>query len=180
MLSKLSLKCFAYDFIETFCFPTEEIRNIFSQHSKIKCHLYWDLTDIDSRSFFIMLICEIHCSLKESEARQLIFEILSKSETKNSLDTSHGYYKKFSIHNGNLRKQMGLYKVENIDNPNVCTIVVNPKEYFEKFRNKSINKKHKGVIKDTKGMCFEDYPHRIWETDQEPKQKKKWFKKDFR
>ena len=120
-----------------------------------------------------MLICEIHCSLKESEARQLIFEILSKSETKNSLDTSHGYYKKFSIHNGNLRKQMGLYKVEDIDNPNVCTIVVNPKEYFEKFRNKSINKKHKGVIKDTKGMCFEDYPHRISETDQEPKQKKK-------
>ena len=52
---------------------------------------------------------------------------------------------------------MGLYKVENIDNPNVCTIVVNPKEYFEKFRNKSINKKHKGVIKDTKGMSFEDY-----------------------
>ena len=68
---------------------------------------------------------------------------------------------------------MGLYEVENIDNPNVCAIVVNPKEYFEKFRNKSINKKHKGVRKDTKGMCFEAYISRILEIDKKPKQKKK-------
>ena len=125
-----------------------------------------------------MLICEIHCSLKESEARQLIFEILSKSETKNSLDTSHGYYKKFSIHNGNLRKQMGLYKVENIDNPNVCTIVVNPKEYFEKFRNKSINKKHKGVIKDTK-ECASKITLTEYEKQIKNLNKKKMIQKGF-
>ena len=95
----------------------------------------------------------------------------------------YDYYKKFGIHNRNLRKQMGLYEVENIDNPNVCAIVVNPKEYFEKFRNKSINKKHKGVRKDTKGMCFEAYVSRILEIDKKPnkkKKKKKRFRKDFR
>ena len=56
---------------------------------------------------------------------------------------------------------MGLFEIENIDNPNICTIAVNPKEYFEKFRNRGINKKHKGVRKNTKGMDFERYANRI-------------------
>ena len=79
---------------------------------------------------------------------------MSKLGTKNKLDPSHDYNKKFHIHNGNLRKQMGLYEVKNIGNLNVCTVAINPKEYLEKFWNKSISKKHKGVWKDTKGnMC---------------------------
>ena len=36
-------------------------------------------------------------------------------------------------------KQMGLYEVENIDS-NVCAIAINAKEYFEKFRNKSMKR----------------------------------------
>ena len=48
-------------------------------------------------------------------------------------------------------------KLKYIDNPNICTIAINPKEYFEKSKNRSINKKHKGVRKNTKGMCFEAY-----------------------
>ena len=56
---------------------------------------------------------------------------------------------------------MGLFEIEHIDNPNVCTIAVNPKEYFEKFKNKDINKKHKGVRKGTRGMMFENYANRI-------------------
>ena len=64
MFSKLSLKSLAYDFIETFCFPTEEIKEIFNQHSIIKCHLYLNLTNTDSCSFF-MFICKIDCSLSK-------------------------------------------------------------------------------------------------------------------
>ena len=30
---------------------------------------------------------------------------------------------------------MGLYEIHNIDNPNICTSAINPKEYFEKFKN---------------------------------------------
>ena len=33
-------------------------------------------------------------------------------------------------------------------------IAVNPKEYFEKRKNRSINKKHKGVRRDTVRMNF--------------------------
>lgn len=38
---------------------------------------------------------------------------------------------------------MGLYEVENIDNPNICTIAVNPKEYFEKIKNRSMSKRQR-------------------------------------
>ena len=104
--------------------------------------------------------------------------ILSKSEIRERLDTSDKFYEKFGIHDGNLKKQMGLYEVENINNQNIFTITINPKEYFEKFRNKSVNKKHKGRKKDAKGMCFDAYANRITNINKKAKQKK-WFKKDF-
>ena len=58
-------------------------------------------------------------------------------------------------------KVRGLYEMENIDNPNICTIAINPKEYFEKFKNQEINKKHKDVRRDIPGMNFESYAEKI-------------------
>ena len=46
------------------------------------------------------------------------------------------------IHNENVRKQMGLYEIENISGANISTIAINPKERFEKFKNRTLNKKH--------------------------------------
>ena len=40
-----------------------------------------------------------------------------------------------------------MYEIENINNANVLTIAKNPKEYFEKYKDFSDNKKHKGVKK---------------------------------
>ena len=65
------------------------------------------------------------------------------------------------MQNKGTRKVMGLYEVENLDNANLCTIAINPKEYFEKFKDRKINKKHKGVRRDTPGMTFESYAERI-------------------
>ena len=55
---------------------------------------------------------------------------------------------------------MRLYEKENITNAKICTIAVDPKEYFEKFKSRTLNKKHKGVRRDTKGMNFESYAKR--------------------
>ena len=77
------------------------------------------------------------------------------------LDVSDEYWKQYDVHDPSTKKQMGLYEIENIDNPNVCTIAVNPKEYFEKFKNKDFNKKHKGVKKGTAGMMFQNYADQI-------------------
>ena len=56
---------------------------------------------------------------------------------------------------------MGLYEIENIDNSNICTIAINQKKYFEKFKNRSISQKHKDVIQDTQGMNFEVTPKEL-------------------
>ena len=65
------------------------------------------------------------------------------------------------MRNKNVKKRWGLYATENADNANICAIAVNPKEYFEKFKNRSINKKHKGVRRDTPEMNFESYAERL-------------------
>ena len=62
------------------------------------------------------------------------------------------FYEQFFCRNESIKKQVGLYEVESIDNANLVTIAVNPKEDFEVFRNKAINKKHKGVKKSTRGI----------------------------
>ena len=86
---------------------------------------------------------------------------MKKSKILNRLDLSDDFWKKFDVYDHSTKKQMGLYEIENIDNQNICTIAVNPKEYFEKFKNRKINKKHKGVRRDTPGMTFESYAMRI-------------------
>ena len=77
---------------------------------------------------------------------------------------------------------MGLYETESIDNQSICTIAIKPKEYFEKFKDRKINKKHKGVRRDTEGMSFEAYANQITSLRQVhcKNDKKKLSKKDFR
>ena len=73
------------------------------------------------------------------------------------LDTSHDFFDQFLCRNEATKKQVGLYEVENIDNPTLVTIAVNPKEYIEIFKNKALNKKYKGIKKSTPGMNFESF-----------------------
>ena len=73
---------------------------------------------------------------------------MKKSKTAKRLDVSDEFWKQFEMYDKSTKKVMGLYEIENIDNQNICTIAINPKEYFEKFKNRKINKKHKGVRRD--------------------------------
>ena len=161
MFAKLSIKSFVYDLIDVFCFPDEKIKEIYYKYQIEKCYLYQNLTDTDSTSLFFVFICDFESVLPESEARKVIFECLVNSEVLERLDTSHDFWKDFNVHDKTKKKQMGLFEIENVDNQNICTIAVNPKEYFEKFKDKNINKKHKGVRKNTKGMDFLRYANRI-------------------
>ena len=154
MFAKLSLISFVYDMIDVFCFPDEKIREIYDFYRIRKCLLYQNLTDTDSTSLFFNFICDLECSIRENKARNIIFECMKKSKIAKRLDVSDSLWKKFDMHDLKTKKVMGLYEVESLDNPNVCTIAVNPKEYFENFKNNSINKKHKGVRRDTPGMDF--------------------------
>ena len=105
-------------------------------------------------------IAELRSKISEDEARKLIFEILLLKKGER-LDTSDEFYEQFFCRNESIKKQVGLYEVESIDNANLVTIAINPKEYFEVLKNKAINKKHKGVKKSTRGMDFESFASRI-------------------
>ena len=86
---------------------------------------------------------------------------MKKSKILKRLDLSDDFWRKFDVYDHSTKKQMRLYKIENISNQNICTIAINLKEHFEKFKDRKINKKHKGMRRDTPGMCFESYAMRI-------------------
>ena len=157
MFAKLSIKSFAYDMIDVFCFPNDEIQQIYDYYQIERCFLYQNLTDTDSTSLFFYFICKLDYSVPESEAKKIIFECLKKSKILNRLDLSDDFWKQFEIYDHNTKKVTGLFEIENINNQNIGTIVINPKEYFEKIKDRKINKKRKGVRKDTTGMNFESY-----------------------
>ena len=161
MFAKLSIKSFVYDMIDVFCFPNDEIKEIYNRYQTEKCLLYQNLTDTDSTSLFFLFICSFDSELPESEARKVIFECMINSKILERLDLSDDFWKNFKVQNKKTKKEMGLYETESINNENICTIAVNPKEYFETFKNRKINKKHKGVRRDTPGMDFERYASRI-------------------
>ena len=87
---------------------------------------------------------------------------------------SDDFWEQINVQNKAIKKRVGLYEIESIDNANVITISANLKEYFEKYRDKTVNKKHKGLKKDTPGMNFEAYSQCICSlhefcTNQKPK-----------
>ena len=157
-------------------FPDEVIQEIYDKNRIKKCLLLHNLTDTDSTSLTFIFISYKDCTVKESLSRNLIFEIMIKSKLLERLDLSDEFQEQFGVHNKKLKKQVGLYEVESIDNPTMLTIAINPKEYFEQYKNFSINKKAKGIRKDTQGMNFDAYVDRLSPNDKT----KKFYKKGFK
>ena len=161
MFAKVSLKSFVYSVADVFCFPSPKVINIYQRNDIIKRFLYLLLIDTDSCSLQFMFVCKLSSTISEKKSRDLIFEIMSQSKTKQRLDTSDEFYNLFNTSDITLKKHVGLYQVQSINNLNILAIAVNPKECFELFCNKKFNKKHKGIRKETRGMMFEAHAERI-------------------
>ena len=84
-----------------------------------------------------------------------------KGKVFHRLDLSAEFYEQFDCRNESLKKRVGFFEIESIDKPNVITIALNPKEYYERFIDHSDNKKHKGLKKSTPGMDFDSYSNRL-------------------
>ena len=182
MFSKISLKAYVYDMIDVFCFPNEDVRAIYAKNHIIKCLLYLILTDTDSCSIKFLFISHLKSKITEAQTRDLIFQILLQSKIGPRLDKSDKFYDNFKSCVKSEKKQVEFKKSESTDNSNIVTVAVTPKEYFEVFRNKKINKKHKGVKKSTQGMDFESYASRIMdlrEYDSDYRSRKKTNSKTF-
>ena len=123
--------------------------------------LYQNLSDTDSKSLLFVFICNLNCQLNEKDSRNVKFEVMINSKIFERLDLSNEFCAHFKVRNTSTEKKVGLYEIESIDNWNIVTIAVNPKEYFEKYRYKSFNKKYIRLKRDTPGMHFEAYANRV-------------------
>ena len=73
-----------------------------------------------------------------------MFEVIINNDILHRFDTSHKFWEKYSVRNESLRKKICYFSIENIDDPCIITVALNPKEYFEEFESQTMNKKHKG------------------------------------
>ena len=74
--AKHSLKNFVCDFVDTFCFPTHKVREIYAKMTLSNAVCIWTLQIQTAVLFF----CKLECSIKESKVRNLMLEILSETE----------------------------------------------------------------------------------------------------
>ena len=99
---------------------------------------------------FFVFVCDLQSNIREDKARNVIFEVMLKSKIFDRLDLSADYFAQFNCQN------QKLFEIENIDKPNIITIALNPKEYYERFTILT-KKTHKGLKKSTPDMDFDSY-----------------------
>ena len=80
MFAKLSLKSFIYDLIETFCFPQEEIINLYKKYLIEKIEILNVLTDTDSTAIQFIFISDPNSDLPEEKFRDIIFKVVVESK----------------------------------------------------------------------------------------------------
>ena len=107
------------------------------------------------------MISDPSSDFPESKIRDVIIEIIVKTDIYKRFDTSHPFWEKFNARKPKRQKKIGLYEVERVDNLCYVTLAVNPKEYFEFFHDYSVNKKHKGIKKGSRGMEYQNCANRI-------------------
>ena len=109
LFSKISLVSFAYDIVDVFAFPDDDVKDVFPKVDVTKSYLYLILTDVDSVSLQFIFICKVSCGITEEKASELIFEILIKLKIKGCLDLSDNFWVIFNAQNKGRKKKFGLY-----------------------------------------------------------------------
>ena len=82
MLSKISLKSFVNDIIDVFCFPDEDVLELYVQNYIIKCFIYLLLTDTYSCSIKFLFVSDIKSHITETATWELIFKIIMQSKSR--------------------------------------------------------------------------------------------------
>lgn len=126
MFTKTSLQSFNYDIIDVFMYPEDGsgVKAVYEKYKVGSCQLYQNLTDSTSLSF--IFICDRSSQISKKQSRNIIFEAMIVSKIIKRFDLAGDFWVQFRVQNKALKKQVGLYEIESIDNPNI-TISINPK-----------------------------------------------------
>ena len=163
MFAKISLNSFVYSLAELLHFPEENpiVASIYEKCKIEEIQCYQILTDTDSTSIQFIIVSDPSSIYPECDVRDILFEIFSKTKINKRFDKSNKFWRWFNVFSPEEQKVLGLYEVENVNDPCYVTLAVNPKEYFKYFKSESCNKKHKGIKKGAFGMEYENYAERI-------------------
>ena len=104
MFSKTSIQSFIYDLIDVFMFSYDIVKEIYKKNEIQKFFLFQNLTDTDSTSLFFIFVRKLPCSINEKTARNIIFEVLTKSKVLNRLDLSDDFWEQFNVQSKSLKK----------------------------------------------------------------------------
>ena len=161
MFAKLSLKSFIYALAETFCFPSQFVLEIYNKYKIEKMEMYHVLTDADSTALQFIVISNPNSDVPEPKFRDIIFENIVATKICKQFHSSHEFWGTFNARKLSRKKKLGYYEIESKDNPCYVTLAVNPKEYFEVFKNQKTNEKYKGIKKGSHVMAFKNFAGRI-------------------
>ena len=154
MFAKLYLKSFIYDVVEIFCFPTEEISSLYKKYLIEKVEVFHVLTYTDSTALKFIFVSDPNSDLPEDKFKDIFFEVIVTSKIYKRFVSSNEFWDNFGPRKTSRQKKLGYYEIENIDNPCILTLSVNPKEYLEILKNQHQNRKHKGIKKDRLGLAL--------------------------
>ena len=96
MFAKLSLKSFIYSLCETLHFPGPKVKEIFEKYQIKKILCYHVLSDTDSTSLQFIIISDPNSDFPESKIRDVLFEVITKTDIYKCFDSSHPFWKNFN------------------------------------------------------------------------------------
>ena len=91
-------------------FLNQDVQKIHQKYKINKCYLYQNLTDTNSTYLFFIFIFDLNCCIKESDSKNVVFEIMITSKVFDRLDLSAEFWKQFDVQNKKLKKQVGLFE----------------------------------------------------------------------
>ena len=75
-----------------------------------------------------VFICKIENSILDDKFRDIIFEVIISKNFVNGFDRSHQFWRKFNVRDEILKKKLGYYDTEDLEDPYLIALVINPKE----------------------------------------------------
>ena len=116
MFAKLWLKSFVYSIVELLSFPDLNpiVAKIYQKCDIERIICYHVLTDTGSTSLQFVIISDPASTYPECNVRDILFEILSRTNISDRFDKSYDFWKKFGVHCPQNQKVLGLYEAEHI------------------------------------------------------------------
>ena len=92
IFAKLSLKSFRYSLVERVYFRNSVVKEIYKKYQIERILCYHVLTDTDSTSIQFLLTSDPNSDYEEFKIRDIIFEIIIKTDIYKRFDTSHTFW----------------------------------------------------------------------------------------